>query len=57
LIIPLKPSHPDVALGRSRFFMHGNNQADDASTGCVILARGLRLEIAGSGDFELEVVA
>jgi len=55
--IQLTPKPPETALGRTGFFIHGNNQADDASTGCIILARGLRLEIVGSGDAELEVVA
>lgn len=55
--IPLSPGSPGVGLHRDGFFIHGNNQADDASTGCIVLARGLRLEIAGSGDLDLEVVA
>jgi hypothetical protein len=45
------------AHGRSGFLIHGNNAADDASTGCIIMARSIRLEIIGSGDKDLEVVA
>lgn len=54
--IPLKPVA--VAVGnRSGFLIHGDNAARNASTGCIILARGIRLEIVASGDRELEVVA
>lgn len=45
------------AHGRSLFRIHGNNQADDASHGCIILARPIRDMIAASGDHDLDVVA
>ncbi len=48
--IALKPAEKKTAHGRSGFFIHGNNAANDASHGCVIMARGIRLEIVGSGD-------
>lgn len=44
------------AHGRSAFQIHGNNKADNASTGCIILARGIREQIDASGDRDLEVV-
>lgn len=33
-------------FGRSAFQIHGDNAANDASSGCIILARGIRNEIA-----------
>lgn len=42
--------------GRTAFRIHGNNRADDASHGCIIAARGIREQIAASGDHDLEVV-
>lgn len=45
------------AHSRSLFRIHGNNKADDASHGCIILARPLRQLIAASGDNDLTVVA
>jgi len=43
------------ALGRSLFRIHGNNRADDASYGCIILDRPTRTMIAMSADKTLEV--
>jgi hypothetical protein len=44
------------ALGRTLFRIHGNNRADDASHGCIILDRPTRTMIAMSADRLLEVV-
>lgn len=43
-------------FGRSEFRIHGNNKADDASHGCVILGPAIRRLIAASDDRELEVL-
>jgi hypothetical protein len=43
------------AHGRSLFRIHGDNRDDDASHGCIILARGMRGTIEMSGDTDLEV--
>ena len=53
----LKPVEKGTALGRSGFLIHGDNAAHNASTGCIILGKGFRVDIAGSGDHDLEVVA
>lgn len=57
IAIPLKPDDKKAALGRSGFFIHGNNAANDASIGCIILSKNLRLEILGTGDRILDVIA
>ena len=44
------------ALGRTGFLIHGNNIANDASTGCVILPPNIRSQIANSTDHDLNVV-
>lgn len=44
------------ARGRSAFRIHGNNQADDASHGCIILGRPFREMIVRSNDRDLEVI-
>jgi lipoprotein-anchoring transpeptidase ErfK/SrfK len=44
------------AYGRTLFRIHGDNARHDASHGCIVLGPGLRQEIAGSADTELEVV-
>ena len=45
------------AHGRRDFRFHGNNQANDASRGCIIIGgRALRQSIWDSGDHTLEVV-
>ena len=43
-------------LGRSAFRIHGNDAQDDASHGCIIMARFVRTRIWESGDHEIEVV-
>lgn len=54
--IVLLPQGHD-AHGREAFRIHGNNKADDASHGCIILSpQSLREHIWNSGDHDLEVV-
>jgi hypothetical protein len=45
------------ALGRSGFFIHGDSVKGDASHGCIVLPRPVRLFIAHSGDKDLTVVS
>lgn len=40
---------------RDLFRIHGDNVEHDASLGCIILNRALRVQIATSGDYVLEV--
>lgn len=56
LSMPLSPVGHD-AHGRSAFLIHGNNAANNASIGCIIMAKGIRSDIAASGDHVLQVVA
>lgn len=44
------------ALGRNGFMIHGNNVANNASQGCIILGPILRHQIAVSGDATLMVM-
>ncbi len=57
--LPLIPASTNEMLGRSGFFIHGDNTAMDhtASNGCIILVRPLRREIVYSDDKTLGVVA
>jgi|GEM_PF-3636321 len=43
------------AHGRRHFRIHGNNRADDASTGCIVASPQARQAIINSGDTTLEV--
>ncbi len=45
-----------MAHGRTDFRIHGNNAANDASEGCIVLPPNVRRLIAGSADKRLEVV-
>lgn len=44
------------ARGRTLFRIHGDNSANDASEGCIILGRAIREKIAASSLRKLEVV-
>lgn len=44
------------AHGRSAFRIHGDNRANNASNGCIILPRPIREYIWKSGDRDLTVV-
>lgn len=56
-IMPLSPASVTAAFGRSGFFIHGNNRADNASHGCIILGPAIRQQIASSPDRDLSVTA
>ncbi|SRR5579885_2793593 len=53
----LDPTPDTNTFGRSEFRIHGNNAADDASHGCIILPPDARHAIWESGDHSLVVVA
>lgn len=55
LVSNLDPVGHD-AHGRSLFRIHGDNRAHDASNGCIILSRPLRIMIDASKDRTLNVV-
>jgi hypothetical protein len=59
IALPLVPAASNQMLGRSGFFVHGDNTAmnQTASNGCIILARTFRREIVDSNDTVLVVVA
>ncbi len=44
------------AFGRTSFRIHGDNQAHDASHGCIIAGRSIRMRIRDTDQTELEVV-
>lgn len=54
-VMPVTPIGHD-ALGRSGFFIHGDNATHDASHGCIILPRTARELIGGSEDNLLKVI-
>ena len=53
----LDPEAGTDTFGRSAFRIHGNNAANDASHGCIILPPDARHAIWESGDHELGVQA
>jgi hypothetical protein len=53
--MPLIPVGHD-AHGRTGFLIHGNNQTNNASEGCIILGPAIRQQIINSGDTVLNVV-
>ena len=55
-VMPLEPIGHN-AQGRSAFQIHGDNARGDASSGCIILPRGVREQIWASGLKVIEVVA
>lgn len=55
LAIILEPSGHD-AHGRTDFRVHGDNRANDASEGCIIMDKSIRKQIINSSDKVLEVV-
>lgn len=50
MAIPLMPADGTDTFGRSGFYIHGNNAADNASEGCVIIPGAIRTAILQSGD-------
>lgn len=57
--IPLVPRPFNEMYGRCGFFIHGDSltHPGEASDGCIVLPRPIRVEIAVSGDNRLRVVA
>ena len=55
----LTPDATNEMFGRRGFLIHGDSihEPGTASNGCIVVGRMARLEIATSGDRELEVVA
>jgi Protein of unknown function (DUF2778) len=56
-VMSLTPAVGDEMYGRSGFFIHGNNAANDASHGCIILGPSIRRMIASSADRTLVVIS
>lgn len=58
LTLPLNPRPGIDTFGRDAFRIHGDNSCDcqSASSGCIILRRGIREQINNSRDRELRVV-
>lgn len=58
LVMELAPCAGTDAFGRSGFYIHGDSieHPGEASHGCIVLGRSLRLLIAASSDKELQVV-
>lgn len=56
-VMNLDPAPGTDTKGRSLFRIHGNNAANDASHGCIILPPDARREIWESGDHALSVIA
>lgn len=52
----LEPTLTTNTFGRSAFLIHGNNAANDASHGCIILPPDARHDIWASGDHDLTVM-
>lgn len=55
-VLDLEPTPLTNTFGRSLFRIHGNNSIDDASHGCIILQRAIRIQMDNSKDKVLEVV-
>jgi RHS repeat-associated core domain len=47
--IPLTPNAGNNMCNRSGFYIHGNNAANDASSGCIIMGPGTRNTITNNG--------
>lgn len=56
-VMHLDPNPGTNTFGRSLFRIHGNNIANDASHGCIILGPSIRHMVANSGDHDLQVIA
>lgn len=56
LTLSLTPDPRNEMFGRSAFAIHGDNDAHDASDGCIIMSRTVRETLARSTDNVLLVV-
>jgi hypothetical protein len=52
----LDPTPETNTYGRSLFRIHGNNERNDASHGCIILPPDARRAVWNSGDHQVTVV-
>lgn len=52
----LEPNPLNQMYGRSGFMIHGDNQEHNASEGCIIMTRAVRLLLAESPDRCLKVI-
>jgi hypothetical protein len=57
VVMRLTPDAANVMFGRAGFLIHGNNAANDASEGCIILGHATRLTVEQSADKRLLVIA
>jgi hypothetical protein len=55
-VVPLTPVGHN-AHGRTAFQIHGNNAANNASQGCIVMGPTIRQQVIDSGDTILRVVA
>jgi hypothetical protein len=58
-VLPLTPDPSNQMFGRAGFLMHGDSvvQPGTASRGCIIMARDVRNQVAGSQDRSLQVIS
>ncbi len=58
-VLPLTPARVNCMFGRSGFLIHGDSvvHPGEASEGCIILGKDIRLRMAAGDDKELLVVA
>lgn len=58
LTLPLQPTDPAFAEGRTGFEIHGDSleHPGQASHGCIVVARAAREQIVESGDPNLQVI-
>ncbi len=54
-VMHLDPQEGTETFGRSLFRIHGNNAQNDASHGCIIADRAMRVQISKSGDTTMVV--
>jgi hypothetical protein len=55
--IPLNPAPTNDMMGRGSFYMHGDTTpSGNASEGCIIMPRAVRVACAESSDCRLQVV-
>jgi hypothetical protein len=57
VVMRLTPDAANVMFGRAGFLIHGNNAANDASEGCIILGHATRVTVDQSADKRLLVMA
>lgn len=53
----LEPDDENEMFGRNEFRIHGDNDAHDASDGCLVQDHDVRLRVSQSADRRLQVIA